>query len=72
MKITKSQLRDIIREEIQRLSEGKLEDIIKKHINQYSLKDEADDIAKDIGRRYGWNQSQIMRAETIIRKRWIK
>jgi hypothetical protein len=72
MKIIKSQLRDIIREEIQRLSEGKLEDIIKKHINQYSLKDEADDIAKDIGRRYGWNQSQIMRAETIIRKRWIK
>jgi hypothetical protein len=65
-------LREIIREEIQRLNEGKLEDIIKKHINQYSLKDDADYIAKDIGRRYGWNKSQVMRAETIIRKRWIK
>jgi hypothetical protein len=72
MKLTKSQLREIIKEEIQRLDEGKQEDIIKKHINQYSLKDEADDIAKDIGRRYGWNTSQVMRAEIIIRKKWIK
>lgn len=29
-------------------------------------------ISKDLGRRYGWTKSQVMRAETIIRKRWIK
>jgi hypothetical protein len=72
MKLTKSALREIIREEIQRITEGKLEDIIKRHINQYSSKEDADDIASDIGKRYGWSPAQILRAETIIRKVWIK
>lgn len=44
MKLTRLHLREIIREEISKLNEASLDDIIKKHINQYSLKDDADDI----------------------------
>ena len=45
---------------------------IKPHMNQYSVSDDPYDVAEEIGKKYGWNQKQIEKAEQIIRKKYIK
>jgi len=51
------------------LTEDSLDTIIKRHINAYSIADEPDEVAEEIGKRYNWSKSQILKAEMIIRKK---
>ena len=44
---------------------------IKPHMSQYSVADDPYDVAEEIGKEYGWNQSQIEKAEVLIRKKYI-
>lgn len=46
--------------------------VIKEHINTFSVADEPYEVAKEIGKRYGWNQKEIEKAENIISKNYIK
>ena len=45
---------------------------IKLHINAYSVSDDPYDVAVKIGKKYGWNQREIEKAENIIRNKYIK
>ena len=45
---------------------------IKPHMSQYSVADDPYDVADEIGKEYGWNQSQIEKAEVLIRKKYIR
>ena len=51
---------------------GPSKDSIARYISRYSLKDEPDEVAAEIGKEYGWNEKQIHRAEQIIRKHFIR
>ena len=54
------------------VNEESVSSIVKRKISQYSLKWDADDVAKDIGEKEGWSEKQILQAEKIIRKKYIK
>ena len=45
---------------------------IKMHINTYTVADDPYDVAVEIGKKYGWSQAEIEKAESIIRKKYIK
>lgn len=45
---------------------------IKLHINQYSVSDDPYDVASKIGKNYNWTQNEIEKAESIIRKKYIR
>jgi len=45
---------------------------IKMHINTYSVSDDPYEIAKELGEKYGWSEKEIEKAESIIRKKYIK
>ena len=45
---------------------------IKPHMSQYSVSDDPYDVAEELGKKYGWSQSQIEKAEKLIRKKYIK
>lgn len=56
------------------LQEGKVpanDATIKLHINTYSSSEDPFDVATDIGKRYGWTDKEIEKAEDIIRKKYI-
>ena len=59
-------------EESSTMNEESVASIVKRKISQYSLKWDADDVAKDIGKKEGWSEKQILSAENIIRKKYIK
>ena len=65
--IKKNQVSKIVEAKV-----GPSKDSISKYINRYSLKDDPEDVAVEIGSKYGWNQKQIERAEQIIRKNFIR
>jgi hypothetical protein len=41
---------------------------VQRFINQYSVSDDAYDIAVGIGKEVGWSQSQIEKAEKVVKK----
>ncbi|HRW20996.1 MAG TPA: hypothetical protein P5509_03405 [Bacteroidales bacterium] len=45
---------------------------IKQYINQYSVADDPFDVAKEFGEKFGWSEKEIEKAESIIRKKYIK
>ena len=45
---------------------------IKPHMSQYSVSDDPYDVAVELGKKHGWNQKQIEKAEKLIRKKYIK
>ncbi len=56
------------------LQEGKApanDATIKLHINTYSSSEDPFDVATDIGKKYGWSEQEIEKAEDIIRKKYI-
>ena len=62
------------KKQVEKIIEAKVgpsKDSVAKYINRYSLKDEPDEVAAEIGKEYGWNQKQIDKAEQIIRKYYI-
>lgn len=54
------------------LKKSQLEDLIKKHINQHGVDDDPYEVAKEIGLKCKWSDSEIEKAEKIIRKKYIK
>ena len=57
------------------LNEGKMpanDATIKLHINTYTVADDPYDVAVEIGKKYGWSEAEIEKAESIIRKKYIK
>tara|TARA_R110000764_G_scaffold61066_4_gene130551 strand:+ start:355 stop:1977 length:1623 start_codon:yes stop_codon:yes gene_type:complete len=45
---------------------------IKPNMSQYSVSDDPYDVAEELGKKYGWSQKQIEKAEKLIRKKYIK
>jgi hypothetical protein len=41
-------------------------------MSQYSVSDDPYDVAEELGKKYGWSQKQIEKAEKLIRKKYIK
>jgi hypothetical protein len=72
----KSELRQLIREEISKvLSESSKpanDATIRLHINTYTVADDPYEVATEIGKKYGWNQREIEKAEKIIRAKYIR
>jgi len=68
----KSELKQLIKEVIKETKTQVTKDAIKAHINKYSVDDDPFEVAKEIGKVYGWSQKQIENAEKIIRKYYIK
>ena len=72
MKITKRQLRRIIKEVVNEAKKPPTDETIKPHMSQYQASDDPYEVAEEIGKEYGWNQKQIETAESLIRKRYIR
>jgi len=72
MKITKRQLRRIIKEVVNEAKKPPTDETIKPHMSQYQTSDDPYEVAEEIGKEYGWNQKQIETAESLIRKRYIR
>jgi len=72
MKITRKQLRRIIKEALNEAKASPTDATIKPHMSQYSVSDDPYDVAEEIGKEYGWSQKQIEKAEKLIRKKYIK
>ena len=47
------------------------DETIRRFINQYTVADDAYDVAVDIGKQVGWSQSQIEKAEKIIKRKYL-
>jgi len=72
MKITKRQLRRIIKEVVGEAKKPPTDKTIKPHMSQYQVSDDPLEVAQELGKKYGWNQKQIETAERLIRKRYIR
>lgn len=72
MKITKRQLRRIIKEVVSEAKKPPTDATIKPHMSQYKVSDEPYDVAEELGKEYGWSQKQIETAEKLIRQKYIK
>ena len=72
MKVTKRQLRRIIREAVNEAKKPPTDETIKPHMSQYQTSDDPYEVAEEIGKEYGWSQKQIEAAERLIRKRYIR
>ena len=78
MKITKRQLRRIIRESFVRESLIKTKKLpptdatIRIHMSQFRVSDDPYEVAEEIGKEYGWTQKQIEKAERLIRRKYIR
>lgn len=59
--------------EVSRHSSGlEINDIIKKHINTYQISNDPLEIAQELGKKYKWSQEQILKAEKILRTKYLK
>lgn len=47
-------------------------EIIKKHINTFKVSDDPFEVAVAIGKIYGWSDLEVEKAETILRKKYLK
>ena len=72
MKITRKQLRQIIKESINEAKKPPTDATIRPHMGGYSVMDDPYDVAEELGKLYGWSQRQIERAERVIRRKYIK
>ena len=72
MKITKRQLRRIIRESLNEAKAPPTDATIKMHMSQFKVSDDPYEVAVEIGEEYGWSQKQIEKAEALIRRKYIK
>ena len=72
MKITKRQLRRIIKEVVNEVKKPPTDDTIKPHMSQYQTSDNPYEVAEELGQEYGWSQTQIEAADRLIEKRYIR
>ena len=72
MKVTKNQLRRIIRESLNEAMSPPTDATIKKHMSQFKVSDDPYEVAEEIGKEYGWSQKQIETAEKLIRRKYLK
>jgi hypothetical protein len=49
-----------------------MDDDIKKNINTYKVDDDPYEVAKELGKKYGWDEKKIEKAEQILRKKYLK
>ena len=63
---------DIVMESVNEGKKQPTDTTIKPHMSQYSVSDDPFDVAKKIGKEYGWSEKQIEKAEILIRKKYIK
>ena len=63
---------DVEPESVNEASKPPTDATIKPHMSQYSISDDPYDVAEELGKKYGWSQSQIEKAEKLIRKKYIK